>query len=109
MTKIRYGAILAASLGLLFAQGATASDSGATAAQRANCMGCHQVDQRRVGPTFKDIANKYRDNKDAAALLEKKIRNGGSGNWGRVPMPPTPASVSDADIRSITQWILSLH
>lgn len=102
--KIRHLVALVA--GLVLAQGAFAGD-GAALVQKANCLGCHAPDQKKVGPSFKDIAEKYKGNKGAAAELEKKVRSGGSGNWGKMAMPPTPASVSDGDIKDIVQWVLS--
>ncbi|MDR2196000.1 MAG: c-type cytochrome [Gallionellaceae bacterium] len=101
--KIQHTIALAASL--LLAQNAFADV--VAVAQKANCLGCHQENQKRFGPSFKEIADKYRGDKSAAAMLEKKIRDGGKGNWGKVAMPPTAATVSDADIKDLAQWILS--
>lgn len=73
-----------------------------------HCNMCHDADYRKAGPAFKEVAAKYRGNKGAAAMLERKVRQGGSGNWGDMPMPATARSVSDADIKIILQWVLSL-
>ena len=76
-------------------------------AQKNACMACHQVDKKVVGPAFKDVAKKYAGDKGAEAKLAKKVKEGGKGVWGEVPMPPN-AQVKDADIHSIVKWILSL-
>ena len=70
------------------------------------CTACHSVDTKGVGPAFKDVAAKYRGRGDAAQMLEQKIRNGGAGVWGDVPMPPNPA-VPDAELRAIVQSVLA--
>ncbi len=70
------------------------------------CTACHSVDTKGVGPAFKDVAAKYRGQKDAAQMLEQKVRNGGAGVWGEIPMPPNPA-VPDAELHGIVQWILT--
>lgn len=70
------------------------------------CVACHAANTKVVGPSFKEIAAKYRDNKDAEKLLAEKVKKGGSGVWGAVPMPPNP-SVSDADLQTIINSILA--
>ena len=69
-------------------------------------MACHAVDKKVVGPAFKDVAKKYAGDKSAAARLEAKVRNGGSGTWGAMPMPPNPG-VSPADLKVIVAWVLT--
>ena len=69
------------------------------------CTACHQLEKRVVGPSFKEVAAKFATNRDARDHLAKKIREGGSGNWGNVPMPPHPA-ISDDDLGQIVGWIL---
>jgi len=76
-------------------------------AQKSGCLACHAVDKKVVGPAYKDVAAKYRNDKDAQAKLEKKVKMGGSGVWGAVPMPPN-SQVSDADIKTLVKWVLSL-
>lgn len=71
-----------------------------------NCMSCHAVERKVLGPSFKDVAAKYKDNKGAGDLLASKIMKGGSGVWGPVPMPAN-TQVSDADARKLAAWILS--
>ena len=74
-------------------------------AKKYNCLACHQVDKKVVGPAYQDIAKKYKA-ADAAKLMEK-VKKGGSGVWGPVPMPPNP-TVPDADLKKLVDWILSL-
>ncbi len=72
-----------------------------------NCMSCHAVDRKLVGPMFKDVAAKYKDDKAAADRLAAKVMKGGSGVWGAVPMPSNP-QVTEAEARKIVGWVLSL-
>jgi cytochrome c len=95
--------LLLAGAGLLIAGQASADEALAKA---KNCMSCHAVDKKVVGPSYKDVAKKYAGKADAAAALEAKVKKGGSGAWGTVPMPPNPA-VSDADIKKLVAWILA--
>lgn len=89
---------------LLFAvQGVQASEA---LAKSKNCMACHTVDKKVVGPAYKEVAAKYKG-KNAEAALVKKVREGGSGAWGAVPMPPN-TNVSDAEAKTLVKWILSL-
>jgi cytochrome c len=76
-------------------------------AQSSGCMTCHAVDRKGIGPSYKDMAAKYRSDKNAEALLVKKVRSGGSGVWGPVQMPPNP-HVKEEDARAIVQWILAI-
>jgi len=70
-----------------------------------NCLACHAVDKKVVGPAFHDVAAKYVGKPDAIGTVMQSIRTGGSGKWGPVPMPPF-ASVSDADLRELAGWVL---
>lgn len=72
-----------------------------------NCMACHAVDKKLVGPSFKDIANRYAGQSDAAGKLAGKIVKGGSGVWGPVPMPANN-QVSDAEAQKLAAWLLGL-
>ena len=72
-----------------------------------NCMTCHMVERKVLGPSFKDVAAKYRDNKGAVDLLADKIVKGGAGVWGPVAMPANP-QVSEADARKLASWVLSV-
>lgn len=98
----------AAMAATLLVAGIAYADDGETLAKNHNCMTCHAVDSKKLGPAFKDVAAKYRGDKGAQATLERKVRNGGGGNWGKMPMPATARSVSDSDIASIVKWVLSL-
>jgi len=92
-------AALAALAAPAFAQEQLASKSG--------CLACHAVDKKIVGPAYKDVAAKYKGDKDAEAKLSEKVKKGGTGVWGQIPMPPN-TQVSDADIHALVKWILSL-
>lgn len=74
---------------------------------KKNCLACHQVDKRKYGPNFKEIAAKYADQKNAADVLAKKIRRGGTGVWGIDVMPPQP-QVSATEARALAKYVLSL-
>jgi cytochrome c len=76
-------------------------------AQKHACLSCHGVDKKIVGPAFKDVAAKYKGDKEALGKLSAKVKKGGSGVWGSIPMPPNP-QVKDDDIKSIVTWVLSL-
>ncbi len=75
-------------------------------AKKHNCLACHAVDKKLVGPSYKDVAAKYRGDPGAEAKLVAKVKKGGQGVWGQVPMPPN-SSVPDADVQSLVKWILS--
>ncbi len=76
-------------------------------ATQKNCMACHAIDTRVVGPAFKDVAAKYKDDKSAAAKLTEKVLKGGSGVWGPVPMPAN-SQVSAEEAKTLVAWVLSL-
>ena len=94
--------LFATSAALLAAAPARADEA---LAKKHNCLICHAVDKKLVGPSFKDIAMKHKAQKAAAAKLEEKVKKGGSGVWGPVPMPPN-AAVPDGDIKKLVAWIL---
>ena len=85
------------------AAGGAASFSASALTQKYTCVACHGVENKIVGPAFRDIAKKYGDRTDAVAYLSGKIRSGGSGLWGAIPMPEQ--SLSEADARTIAQWL----
>lgn len=89
---------------LLLATSALAQDMPKQIA-KYNCLGCHAAQQKIVGPSYKDIAAKYRGQKDAEALLMKEIRSGVQGKWGKIPMPPQ--KIADDDLKIIVRWILT--
>jgi cytochrome c len=98
---------------LVWALGAAAVALAASAnaqedlAKKHNCFACHAVDKKVVGPAYKDVAAKYRNDKAAPAKLFAKVKKGGAGVWGPVPMPPN-TQVPDADVKALVTWILSL-
>ena len=73
--------------------------------KKHNCTACHQIDKKVVGPGYKEVAKKYKGQKDAAATLAAKVKKGGQGVWGPVPMPPN-AAVPDADIKALVDWLM---
>jgi len=96
--------------GLLVAAGALCIVAGGSAwaqadlAKQKNCLACHAVDKKLVGPAYKDVAAKYAG-QDVVAKLAKKIREGGVGVWGQIPMPANP-QVSEAEAESLVKWVL---
>ena len=76
-------------------------------AQKKNCMACHAVDKKVLGPAYKDVAAKYAGQKDAVDKLAAKVVKGGTGVWGNIPMPANP-QVNDAEAKQLVQWILTL-
>ncbi len=100
--KVFVAAAVAA--GLLSAAPAFADEA---LAKSKNCLACHSVDKKLVGPAYKDVAAKYKGDAGAAAMLAEKIQKGGSGTWGQIPMPPNPQVNAD-EAKKLTAWILSL-
>ena len=76
-------------------------------AQKKNCMACHAIDKKLVGPAYKDVAAKYAGQKDAVDKLAVKVLKGGSGVWGPVPMPANP-QVTEAEAKQLVQWVMTL-
>jgi cytochrome c len=99
--------IIAAAAGLMLAGSAQAADAekAKALAQSKNCLACHAVDKKLVGPAYTEVSKKYKGNKDAEAGLIKKVINGGGGVWGTIPMPPNPVKEDEAKL--LVQWILS--
>jgi len=91
-------------LGVLGSGQYAAADAQALA-QKSGCMACHAVDKKIVGPSYKEVAAKYKDDPKAVEFLSGKVKNGGSGVWGQVPMPAN-AAVSDEDAKMLVEWIL---
>ncbi|CAE6814576.1 Cytochrome c-551 [Paraburkholderia nemoris] len=91
-----------------FTSSARAADAprGQIVATSNACMGCHAVDRKLVGPSFQQIATKYKGDAQAPAKLSRKVKDGGSGVWGMIPMP-AHQSMSDADIRTVVDWVLA--
>jgi len=95
---------------LLLAGQAVAVDAKAAEAlaQKNGCLACHSIANKVVGPAYKDVAAKYKGDKGAEAKLIAKVKAGGSGVWGPIPMPANSPQVKDDDIKTIVQWVLSL-
>lgn len=102
--KVRY--LIAMTAVLSVSATAFAADDAEALFKKNNCAACHNVDKKTVGPALKDIAAKYKGDKEAQAKLEKKVRSGGAGSFGKVPMPATAKSASDGDIKTLVTWIL---
>lgn len=100
--KIKY--LSAITLALLVAPAAQASED---LAKKYNCLACHQVDKKIIGPAYQEVAAKYKGQADAATTLAAKIKAGGVGVWGQIPMPPNP-TVPDADLQALVTWILGM-
>ncbi|NOT16096.1 MAG: c-type cytochrome [Methylotenera sp.] len=99
-----------AAASLFVATQANAADAAAAQAlaQKSGCLACHSVDKKVLGPSYKDVAAKYKGDKTAEAKLIEKVKKGGSGTWGPMPMPANSPQVKDADIKTIVEWILAL-
>jgi cytochrome c len=110
MTRHSLGHIIFFIAALLVAQAANAALDNASAqamTQKNGCAACHAIDKKVIGPAYQDVAAKYKGDKDALAKLSDKVKKGGVGVWGQVPMPPN-VQVSDADIKDLVSWILTL-
>lgn len=93
-------------LAAVFAAGAAGAAGIEDAMNKAGCMACHAKDKKVIGPAFKDIAARYKG-QDATAKLMEKVRKGGSGVWGPIPMAPnTPDKINDADLKGAVEYIL---
>ena len=101
MKHVVYGLVVA---GLAVSFPAQADEA---MAKKHNCLACHTVDKKLVGPAYKEIAKKYAGQKGAEAKLIDKVKKGGAGAWGQIPMPPNSA-VPNADVKALVKWILSL-
>ena len=74
--------------------------------KKDGCIACHAIDKKVVGPAYQEVAAKYKADKDALAKLSDKVKKGGTGVWGQIPMPPN-VQVPDADIKELVSWILT--
>ena len=106
--KARWISIPAATMMIASAGPALADEA---LAKKSGCLECHSVDKKVIGPAYRDIAAKYRDDARARQALIEKVKKGGKGNWieitGGVPMPPHSALLSEAEISRLVDWILS--
>jgi cytochrome c len=98
--------VLAAAALALSSAAALAADAAQLLKEKA-CLACHTVDKKLVGPSYKEVAAKYKSRKDAEAYLAKKIKDGSTGVWGAVPMPPN-GTVADDEARTLAKYILTL-
>ncbi len=87
------------------APAASGGDDAKALAQAKGCLGCHAVDHKIVGPAYKDVAAKYKGDAGALDRLVAKVKSGGAGNWGQVPMPPN--NVTDEEAKKLVSWVLS--
>lgn len=99
--KAVYIAMMAAA-GIVMAGQAQADEA---LAKTKGCMACHAIDKKLVGPAYKDVAAKYKGDKGAVAKLAAKVKAGGKGVWGEIPMPPN--NVTDDEAKKLVTWVLS--
>ena len=95
-------------LGMGSAQADSSADDALALAGQRQCLGCHQVDSRRVGPPFRAIAERFQGRPEAAGVLARAMREGSRGQWGAIPMP-AQTRLSDTDAQRLALWILSLQ
>lgn len=109
--KIRIAALSVAGALVLMSTGANAAIDDKKATEFLNkggCIACHTVDKKMVGPSYMEVAKKHKGEKNAAAVVAKKVRDGGTGAYGQIPMPPNPKDkISDADLKALVDWVLS--
>jgi cytochrome c len=94
-------------IGAACAAGPALAQSGEELLKKNGCTACHAIDKKVIGPAYQEVANKYKGDASAQAKLEAKVKNGGAGVWGAIPMPPN-TQVSDADIKTLVSYVLSL-
>jgi cytochrome c len=97
---------LSIAAGLMASSGAAVAD--ADLLRKYNCVACHSNERKMVGPAYKDVAAKHKGDSNAAQKLAKKIKAGGAGVWGQLPMPPHP-QVSDADALAMAKYVMSIQ
>lgn len=98
--------LMCIAVGALASRGAMSAEAPADMAKAKNCLACHSVAAKIVGPAYKDVAAKYTGQKDAEDKLVQKVLKGGSGVWGPVPMPAN-TQVTEAEARILVKWVLS--
>jgi len=101
-------AAITVTLTALASSGPACADANDALMQKSGCTACHAVEKKIVGPAFRDVAAKYKGDAGAPAKLAKKVKEGGAGVWGPVPMPPN-SQVSDADIKTLIAYILGVQ
>jgi cytochrome c len=97
--------VAVAAAGTLLMAGTASADQAL--AQKSGCLACHSVDKKILGPAYKDVAAKYKGDKTAEAKLIEKVKKGGSGTWGPMPMPANSPNVKDEDIKTLVKWVLA--
>ena len=105
MQKLKTAVLVAVAAGAASAILSAPARASEELAKKHQCLACHQLDKKSVGPAYKEIAKKYKGQADALAKLSEKVKKGGQGVWGPVPMPPN-AAVPDADIKTLVDWLL---
>jgi cytochrome c len=106
--SLSHGIFFIAALFVAQAAHAALDNTSADAMMKKNgCAACHAIDKKLIGPPYQDVAAKYKGDKDALTKLSDKVKKGGVGAWGQVPMPPN-AQIPDADIKDLVSWILTL-
>ncbi len=106
--KIALVALAAVTLPFAGNAAAALDNAAADALMKKNgCAACHAVDKKIIGPSYGEVAAKYKADKDAVAKLSKKVKDGSAGVWGQIPMPPN-AAIPDADIKELVTWIMTL-
>jgi cytochrome c len=100
-------ASIAVAVAALVTVSAAQADAGEDLLKKSGCTACHAIDKKVVGPAYMDVAAKYKGDASAPAKLQEKVKKGGSGVWGQVPMPPN-SQVSDGDIKTLVTYILAL-
>jgi cytochrome c len=108
-SKMKYSLMLLAAGAFAAGSAEAALDNNTAEAmmKKDGCAACHAVDKKVIGPAYQEVAAKYKGDAKAAAMLADKVKKGGVGVWGQIPMPPN-AQVSDADIKDLVAWILTL-
>ena len=99
--------VVSTSLALAVASGAALAADAEQLLKDKACLSCHQVDKKLVGPAYKDVAAKYKARKDAEAYLAKKIKEGSTGVWGPIPMPPN-GTVNDEEAKTLAKFVMTL-
>jgi cytochrome c len=107
MSPIRTSQAAAVLLTVIGLIGPMSSEASMELARSKNCIACHSVDKQVLGPAYKEVAAKYAGDKEALARLTKKVREGGVGVWGQIPMPANP-QVTEAEAQTLAKWVLSL-
>jgi cytochrome c len=100
-------AVISASLGLALWSGAALAADAQQLLKDKACLSCHQLDKKLVGPAYKDVAAKYKARKDAEAYLTKKIKEGSTGVWGPIPMPPN-GTVSEDEAKTLAKFVMTV-